>query len=268
MEINCLTPIIIGGHARSGTTLLRVILDTHPHVVCGPESRIFESLAQGGLKKIKKRADRIAKRYGTTRTDILKLLKEADNESEFVYRFFDTYCNKTGKARWAEKTPNNIYWFDRISAFFPEMYLIHIIRDFRDLCLSQHPTNEIFQSDGVNYGLLTGWINAIRCGIRQRSNPRYIEIRYEDLIFDTVPTLQKLFVFIRLPWDDRVLEFYNHAGPTRDERVAPEVIATRKPISQASVGRWRKEMSPEDIRILSHNRLLRSFLLELGYEDF
>ena len=268
MKISCLTPIIIGGHARSGTTLLRVILDTHPHVVCGPESRIFESLAQGGLKKIKKRADRIAKRYDTTRADIMQLLKEADNESEFVYRFFNMYCDKTGKARWAEKTPNNIYWFDAISTAFPEMYLVHVIRDFRDLCLSRHPTNEAFQCDGVNYRLLPGWINAIRSGIRQRNNPRYIEIRYEDLILDTTATLQKLFEFIRLPWDDMVLDFYKHDGPTRNERVAPEVTATRQPISQASVGKWRKEMPPEDIRTMSNNRLLRTFLLELGYADF
>lgn len=268
MEITNLTPIIIGGHARSGTTLLRVMLDTHPQVVCGPESRIFESLAQGGLKKIRKRADRIAKRYDTTGADIIKLLKEVDTASEFVYRFFEIYCNKTGKVRWAEKTPDNIYWFDEISASFPEMYLIHVIRDFRDLCLSQHPTNETFQCEGVNYRLLPSWINAIRCGIRQRSNPKYIEIRYEDLISDTVSTLKKLFEFIRLPWDDIVLDFYKHDGPTRDEKVAPEVIATRKPISQASLGKWKKEMPPEDIRLLSHNRLLRSFLLELGYEDF
>jgi len=268
MEINSLTPIIIGGHARSGTTLLRVILDTHPHVVCGPESRVFESLAQGGLKKVKKRAGRIAARYDTTKAGIIQLLKEADDQSEFVYRFFDMYCKKAGKSRWAEKTPNNIYWFDDISASFPEMYLVHIVRDFRDLCLSQHPTNKTFQCDGVNYHLIPSWINAIRCGLRQRSNPRYIEIRYEDLILDTESTLKNFFEFIKLPWNDNVLKFYKHEGPTRNEKVAPEIIDTRKPISQASLGKWRKEMPREDIQILSCNRLLRTLLLDLGYDDF
>lgn len=268
MKKTSLTPIIIGGHARSGTTLLRVILDTHPHVVCGPESRVFESLAQGGLKKIKKRAERIARRCDTTRADILKLIKETGNQSDFVYRFFDEYRAKTGKTRWAEKTPDNIYWFDRIADTFPEMYLVHVIRDFRDLCLSRHPTNQAFQCDGANYALLPGWIKAIRCGLRQRGNPRYIEIRYEDLVSDTATTLKPLFEFIQLPWDDRVLEFYKHDGPTRDEAVAPEVMATRNPISQTSVGIWKKEMSEDDIRILSHNPLLRSLLLELGYDDF
>ena len=76
------------------------------------------------------------------------------------------------------------------------MYLIHVIRDFRDLCLSRHPTNEAFQCDGVNYRLLPGWINAIRCGIRQRSNPRYIEIRYEDLVSETVHGTTGYWIFI------------------------------------------------------------------------
>src|SRR2546428_34964 len=93
------SPVIVGGCQRSGTTLLRVILDSHPHIACGPES----SLLTGSFLPHK-----LAARFEMPLAEIRRLQAEASDHAEFVDKLLSRYAARHGKTRWAEKTPQNV----------------------------------------------------------------------------------------------------------------------------------------------------------------
>src|SRR5688572_25806338 len=98
------SPVIVGGCGRSGTTLMRVILDTHPSICCGPESHLFLPHLPAPAK--------LAQRFGLSQTDVATLLATSATQAEFIDRFFARYAEVRQKPRWAEKTPRNVLHLD------------------------------------------------------------------------------------------------------------------------------------------------------------
>jgi hypothetical protein len=108
----------------------------------------------------------------------------------------------------------------------------------------------------------------------------YLEIRYEDLVLDTEPTLRRVAEFTELPWDAAMLD-YHERSPERLQEMARELPATgrakqlsverrmathamtTKPPSADRVSRWRKQMDESDR--VAFEREAGDLLEELGY---
>lgn len=86
--------IILGGCGRSGTTLARVILDSHPGICCGPESKVFLPGALD-LARLQNRFNLDAARLGEAHA-------ASRSRAEFIGRFAALCCEVTGKARWRD----------------------------------------------------------------------------------------------------------------------------------------------------------------------
>src|SRR5262249_10368280 len=114
------SPVIVGGCARTGTTLLRVSLDSHPNIACRPAS----SLLMGRF-----RPDNLADRFGMPIDEIYRLKRGAADHVQFADRFLGRYAAGRGKHRWAEKTPHNIRHLPWLLRHFPAARFIHMIRD-------------------------------------------------------------------------------------------------------------------------------------------
>ncbi|MBN1269700.1 MAG: sulfotransferase [Kiritimatiellae bacterium] len=240
-------PIVIGGCGRSGTTLLRVILDSHPNICCGIESNLFlpRSIRPSVLER----------KFDMPAADVARLLDASGSQAEFIDRFFAAYCRQTGKPRWAEKTPDNVRVVDWIFDRFPEARFIHMLRDGRDaVCsLRTHPSHDIINGQRVALNTrqpldycIDRWVATVSMGLAYRDDPRCFEIKYEDITSDGETALKKLFQFLEEPWDPVVLDFHKQRNGSRDERKNPLHPGIHQPISRLSTGRWRKEMTKGD----------------------
>ena len=109
----------------------------------------------------------------------------------------------------------------------------------------------------------------------------YLEIRYEDLILNTIDTLKNVCKFIDLSWDSSILEYYKPAEDrlreikmdiipsngdgviTAKERLA-QYVMTANPPEPSRIGRWRKEMTVSERK--SFEAIAGTMLRELGYD--
>lgn len=255
--------IVVGGCGRTGTTLIRVILDTHPRICCGPESALF-------LPRLP--SAKLAARFGFAEQEVATMLASCGSQGEFIDRFFARYCEIRGKPRWAEKTPKNVYHLEYVFEHFPRTRFIHMIRDARDtVCsLRTHPRHKVVDGRLVERNTsmpiahcVARWVRSVSAGLKRRGDPRYIEIRYEDLVTEPLTTLKRLFEFVGEEFDERVLEFHREEGNSRDFRHFPQNAEATRAMYTTAVARWERELTPDDLTLIK--REAGPLMVELGY---
>lgn len=263
-ERSTLSPIVLGGCGRSGTTLLRMMLDSHPGICCGPESSVFRRRA---LEPVG-----LADRFGFPQAEVRALYDRARSRPQFIEAFAALCMQETGKSRWAEKTPRNIGRIGEIFRCFPEARFVHVLRDGRDVVCSlrTHPRHRVENDKLVP---LDTWKAIAGCARRWREDiegsrafwgdPRFHTVRYEDLVLNPRPVLEGLMTFLDERWDEALLSHSGAGSPFRDvTRFAqnPEALAA---VTTASLSRWERDLDTKDRRIFK--RVAGPLLIELGY---
>lgn len=256
-------PIFIGGAGRSGTTLLRVILDSHSQIACGPELKVIPSVAY---------------LWADFQTKYAPFLADSQVSAATVDRLFhDLIVNLLeplrrfeGKQRIAEKSPNNVFFFPHLHRLFPDGTFLHVIRDGRDVVASllsmDWRTPEGTPIDYTQDARLAAryWADAVTAGREFAWNSagrsRYREVRYEQLIDHPEDYLRALFAYLDEPWEPGVLAYYEKARALGGESSAGQVT---RPLSRASVGRWQTDLSAEDRAAVKEE--VGGLLIELGY---
>jgi hypothetical protein len=188
-------PIFVVGCPRSGTTMLRQILDSHPSISCGPESRFL-----WGLRVIEERNWPTLVGFG------LSLDEWRQNCRELFESFHRHYADSQGKRRWADKSPDYALMLDWVNELYPEAQIIHIVRDPRDVI---DAWRRFYGNAGIHRGA-RAWVRYVRAAhefARAQVEDKMTELRYEDLVRDPEQVLRKLFVWLGEPWDDAVLHF-------------------------------------------------------------
>jgi len=251
---SAISPIVIGGCGSSGTTLLRRMLDRHPAIFCGPESRLFTPRT-GAL------AD-LAHRFGFPAAQVQGWHDESPTREEFIERFQAACLAMSGKTVWAEKTPENIREFPTLVQRFPRARLVHVIRDGRDVACSLRDARWLSlekMTAGADRGSAEAleacvryWVERVTFGRQLRGHPSYHELRYEDLVADPETTLRGLLAFAGLDFDPAMLAA-DQGDDARDGR----------PIFHASAGRWRSDLTAEEGAIVE--RIAGPLLADLGY---
>jgi protein-tyrosine sulfotransferase len=260
-------PIFIGGVPRSGTTLLRVILDTHPQIHCGTELRIVQALTALWSSADQRAQPLLADSYGVDAEHLRRIF------AELILSFLEPAWRASGKPRVAEKTPFNILVFPELRRLFPDSALVHIIRDVRDVVASRLERDRAAAAgspvDTVALASLRAeeWVNAMAIRRRMLSDAwlsrGYFEIRYEDLVQKPQAILAGLFAFVCESFDPDVLAFHCISRNV-DGSEEWSADAVRRPIFSSSCGRWRHTLSvPELAAVL---RTARPTLEELGYD--
>lgn len=254
-------PIFIIGVHRSGTTLLRLVLDSHSRIACPPESFFIgplaevlkDELAMSGLTAM-----------GFDERHVLRRLRETASY------FFEMYAAAKNKPRWADKTPPYVDCLEFIDALYgPDCRYLFLYRHGLDAACSiagmyiREAQPHIEACGGDRFaGAARYWAVQSQKMIAFRAThpSRCLEIRYEDLTARPEPELRRIFEFLSEPWEPEVLRFH--------ERPHDHWIGLQDSSAAASRGftprtdRWR-EQPPEIIE-----RMLQeagTVLRELGY---
>ena len=247
---------LLGGHARSGTTLLEQVLDSHPDITSVEETEIFQDDAYMPI------ANRVP-----DETPILSILEEAPTEALQYSRanYFRSAELSLGQPLGGrlliDKNPSLTFSVPVLLRIFPEIKLLIALRDPRDVVLScfMQANNSAYLTIGRTVDDYVAMM-----GLWQTLMPmlegHFLQVRYEDMVEDLESVARKSLSFLDVPWDAKVLGFDEHA---RQKVVrSPTYADVTKPVYKRAVGRWRnyqKHLEP-------YLSKLEPFVKALGYE--
>ncbi len=288
------SPFVVGV-GRSGTTLLRMMLDAHPELAIPPETHFLNPLIQasGRIRFTPRTASRAVVEderrrwndFGLEESELRASFERVQpfNTSDAVRAFYTLYAAKHGKPRWGDKTPDYIRKMKKIQKTLPEARFIHVIRDGRDAGLSQNSRIAKRGKDPVPAReVARRWRKRIvKAQLDAKEVDHYLEVRYEDVISDTEAVLRRICEFIELDFDPAMLSYHERAEERlqemagalpakkgRPEREAGERLAahamTTKPPDVDRVAVWKREMS--ETENAEFEEAAGYLLDQLGYE--
>jgi protein-tyrosine sulfotransferase len=257
--------VLIGGCGRSGTTLLREMLNRHSRLFCGPETSMF------GLPFW---PNNISKMWNLDEKTLISMAQKAENLVNFAEEFYIQQSNKAGKKRPADKTPNNIRVIGKLLTWFPNGRFIHLIRDGRDVACSlrNHPKEKI-ENGKIVPSLINRsitdcaqrWLNDTSNGLVYRNHPRYHEIKYEDLVTDPEAVLIKLCEFLREDYQPSMVDPKASQSDNMDVGRLVNNQNSKEKISSRSLGRWRNDLTADEKK--DFEDVAGELLIALGYVD-
>jgi Sulfotransferase family len=276
------------GVTRSGTTLLRLMLDSHPDLAIPGEThwlpkliKAFERSPQSAEDAANLAIDH--KRWGDFHLDAEELRTRIDaldpvTAADSIRAFYLLYAEREGKTRYGDKTPGYVKEMRRIQRVLPEARFVHIIRDGRDVSLSHLRMNWGPETYAESARL---WRNRIRKARKMApSIDHYMEVHFEDLVDDTESVLRRVCEFIELDFDPVMLDYHERAEGRLAEKARelprknrpPQPAEARldshrlakEPPQSDRIGMWRERMTPEEVA--SYEAVAGDLLVTLGYE--
>ena len=265
------SPIFIGGLFKSGTSLLRAMLGQHSGIASGLETYWFDLNWKNKDDKFWEKISLLSKFYEVDEEETRSLVDKSVNVAQFLNSFFTKYTVRLSCRRWVEKTPGNIKHLDRIFEYWPDAKVIHIIRDPRDVFASLREAKKWDSLD--QYAALWSDFFCVAEKFKtenRNKNSQIMEIRYEDLVLDSVTTMKSVLKFLGEPWENSVAQFM---GKKEDyEKVlkyAGKASTTlerlRSPLTKNRVGIWKKVLKKEELEELE-NKLQKNGLLDLMHK--
>jgi len=268
------SPIFIVGCPRSGTTLLRDLLRSHPNISFPHESHFIPNLYRAyGDPKNDHEAYSLAsiilnlqwvKSWGLSLDPAL--FSGYRSYSQIVSRIYEEWLRKENKSRWGDKTPQYVTEIPTILEIFPSCKIIHLYRDGRDVALSLIPT--YFGQSNV-YTAASHWKRLVTEGRRMGRSfgpKKYLEIRYEDLLDQPKETLQQICEFIEEKFTQEMLRLNILKRKGYPKLIGEKVdhYDKRRYIDSTNQARWKVDMSLKD-RIIFES-VAGDLLNILGYQ--
>jgi hypothetical protein len=274
-------PFIVGA-GRSGTTLLRLMLDAHPDLAIPPETHFILDLED--TRNASRQAARVAcdgivahRRWADFNLDAEGFRTRVNDASpsqlgEVLRIFYSMYAEQQGKPRWGDKTPLYVLNMPLISQLLPEAHFIHVIRDGRDVALSVRRLS--FGPDSIEEAALW-WKERIQKGQESGAELPYIEVRFEHLVGDPRRELERICGFIDLDFRPQMLNSHTRAGKRLSElkdllelglpaaRRRQIHAGVRRPPNPRASERWRTAMTSEERQ--RFEQIAGDTLRSLGY---
>lgn len=227
-------PVFIVSSGRSGTTLLRAMLNAGNEIMFPHESDFIARAYPFYANKLLDKGDYpilvrffmySSQDYGWGMAES-ELLNEICNTAPRtfadlieLFNFIYLRHHHPDCIRWGNKTPVLIANIDRIYDVFPNAHVVHLVRDGRDVFLSYRTVHSDQNSSGAfgPKGVATAalyWIDGLRRV--EAYADRVYELRYEDLLAQPSEVLQKLCKHLGLRFSDAMVEDYGSSSRNKD----------------------------------------------------
>ena len=266
-------PLILLGVSRSGTTLLRVVLDRSPGLAIPDESFFVPLLARrnGRMIDAERFLDDVSRistirDWGLTPTDISDRVRSGMATGDAIATVFEAYADAAGKPRWGDKTPMYMRHLALLEKLFPEAQYVHLIRDGRDAALSflEMPEGTFTRTwahprTPAQFACL--WrkeVGDARALGRRVGPTRYLEVRYEQLVADAESVVREVCTFAAVAFESVMLDYMGSvdvsAKPHQQRLLTPPTTGVRN---------WREDMSAANVA--AFDGVAGDLLGDLGY---
>jgi len=267
-------PVIVLGVRRSGTTLLRVMLDRHPLLAVPDESYFVPQLARRHRAPVDATSfvDDLARlptlvEWGLSPEAVAERLRPGLSTGEAIAAVFAAYAAARDKPRWGDKTPLYMQHLPLLERLFPDAVYVHLIRDGRDAALSFLAVPPGIMTEGWGHprdaaGFACQWATELRAAraLGERVGPRrYLEVRYEGLVAEPPAELRRICAFASLEYDAGML---GYVGNTESALKEHQQRLNEPP--RVGVRDFRTEMSAADRA--AFEAVAGDLLADLGYE--
>jgi hypothetical protein len=226
----------------SGTTLIRLILDSHPEIAIAQETGFMRAIQANKWIPFWKFGGEWYEKLGFTEAEFEAELRE------FYGGLFSRFAQRQGKSRWGDKTPYHVWHMPDIARVFPDAVFVAIVRHPGAVAASLHDRFKYPWPRAVNHWVRSG-LEVIRRGTELGS--RVAVCRYEDLVLDPEPVLRELVDWLGVEWSGDLLEHHR----VQSERGTPGQVEGRtrsdEPIDPSRISRkWLSIMEPEGTALL------------------
>lgn len=262
------------GRPRSGTTLLRTVLDAHPHIKIPPEYPVIPEL-YNKYRRIRKWDHKLIRQFLSdyksaqpadiwkyeylriNEDDLAGFLNEHGSEMEFtglikaIYYHYQSLFEKQDIRLLGDKNPFYAPFMKRLIMLFPLAKFVFITRDYRDNFLSirkfgYEAPNVILQS--------YRWKYVVRqfLELSSKHSGQFLHVRYEDLASQPEITITAVCRFLGVSFDPVMTEYHQKAHMAYDPATEKEFMrfheGLTKPISDAGLYNWKNRLDRKAIR--------------------
>ncbi|MGB3073833.1 MAG: sulfotransferase [Chitinophagales bacterium] len=286
--------IFVVGNSRSGTTMMGRILSNHEKVHTFPELHFFEQMWSGKDKdkilsneesvKLAARLINISAAGYFAKKEPEKYFDEA---GKIIHEIPGSECTslrifaaviqheslKHGKQFPCDQTPQNVFYISEILEAFPDSYFINMVRDPRDVLLSQKrkwKRRFLGGSHATWYETIRAWTNyhpltiskLWNSAIRARDNVkdrRVMSVQFESLLKDPDKAIESICFFLQLPFSAKLKEVPQVGSSSGMDKKEVKGINSDRAQSWGKGG-----LSPTEIWFCQ--RSCAHYMKEFGYE--
>ncbi len=260
------------GAPRSGTTLLRLMLNAHSSISVPPEAGFsvwledeYGQLDYSNVDNIRMftKALEKTKKIETWNINFPDLLDYCINHQPANYRnicgiVYSFYAKSKHKSAFIYGDKNNFYvdYLSEISNAKIADFYVQIVRDGRDIACSYLDlmSRDIDSKYAPNLptdiqSIASKWSEDIKNLNSFESENQEItyRVRYEDLVKSPKNTLDGLFSFMNIPYESNVLEYHLNAKLEEPSEFFQWKENISKPIFEDSVRRFERLLTREQI---------------------